>query len=73
MRYWFLPVSSADVSTVSLVVLPPDVAEGIILATSDPYVSAVRCVSIFSHVSVVFFFSAVSAGQSIWLPMSMSF
>ena len=58
---------------VSLVVLPPEVAEGIILATSDPYVSAIRCMSIFSRVSVVFFFSAVAAGQSIWILMSMSF
>ena len=36
-----LASSDADVSMVSLVVLPPDVAEGIILATSDPYVSTV--------------------------------
>ena len=31
-----LASSDAGVSMVSLVVLPPDIAEGIILATSDP-------------------------------------
>ena len=40
-----LASSNADVSMVSLVVLPLDVVEGIILATSDPYVSTVQCMS----------------------------
>ena len=39
MVIWSLP----DVLAIHLVVLPPDVAGGDVLVTSDPYVFAVRC------------------------------
>ena len=57
-----LASSDADVSTVSLVVLPPDVAEGIVLATSDPYVSAIRC---FSHCSWLTIY--IYMGSGMWI------